>query len=249
MAYPQIVPQPHRIIRIDYPRLFGDREDGTCEEFLRRGFEVEDVVSMAIDRTRGSAWLYLAPSGAALAHVLERLADKLGESRPPVSMSPDRPYFVLQEEGGRSAYARAPRAVAGLRRRVYAGLGAAFFGLSVVGVWAPLVPTTPFVILSSYFALRASPELNERLLRSRLFGRILRDWHQRRALRRSTKRRVLLFMGLVFVLTFGFTDMTGPALSVALLIALCSFGCVLQMPAVEDEAPVSGSLPRLALAH
>jgi len=254
MANPRIVElNHHRIIRIDYPRLFRDREDRQCEEFLRRGFEVEDVVSMEIDRTLGSAFVHLDPRCATVTRVLECLADKLGESRRPVMTPSCSPYFVLQEEGGRIAYARAPDSVTGVRRWLYVGLGAAFFGLSVVGVWAPLVPTTPFVILSSYFALRASPALNERLLRSRLFGRLLRDWHLHRALRRSTKRRVLLFMVLVFALTVGLTEMAGPFPLMALLIALFSFGFVWQLPSVEDEAPVSGRLhqpmPRLALAH
>jgi hypothetical protein len=172
---------------------------------------------------------------------LARLAAKLGESR---SFAPIcRLYFVLHEEDRHIIYARAPVIVSGLRRLVYKGLGVFFFGLSLVGVAVPLIPTTPFVILSSYFALRSSLTLNERLLNSRLFGRILHDWHQHRAMRRSTRRRVLVFMVAVFAATFGLARPSGAGLPIALAIAVFSFGFVLRMPVVEDEPALPGLCP------
>ncbi|HUL14314.1 MAG TPA: YbaN family protein [Methylococcaceae bacterium] len=253
MLYPYVVMHSSRTIRIDYPRLFRDGESRTYEEFLIRGFELEEVVSVEIDRAIGSALVHLHPRSAAASSVLVRLAKKFEESQMRVSLLARCPYFVLQEENGRSVYARAPETVSGVRRLMYVGLGVMFFGLSVVGVAAPLVPTTPFVILSSYFALRSSPELNDRLFRSRLFGRILRDWHLHRAMRRSTKKRVLIFMVIVFALTFGLTKPSGSALPMALVISLLSFGFVLRMPTVEDEpeAPqlTHQAVPRLAMTH
>lgn len=235
MSYPQIVMHQNRTIRIDYPRLFREGAGETYEEFLLRGFEVEEVVSVEVDRLVGSAVVHLHPSCAAALDVLMRLAERYEDSRMRVFEPLRCPYFVLQEAGGRIIYSRAPQTASGVRRWLYGGLGVMFFGLSIVGVWAPLIPTTPFVILSSYFALRSSPKLNDRLLRSRLFGRILTDWHLHRAMRRSTKRRVLIFMVIVFTATFGLTTPSGSALPMALAISLFSFGFVLRMPTVEDE--------------
>ncbi len=232
MTYPMIAMDRSRTVRIDYPRLFKDAE--IFEDFLIRGFEVGEVVSMEVDRLTGSVIVHFHPRCKALQKVLMRLAEKYEESRVRVLNLSCRPYFILQEEGGRVIYSRAPAMVSGIRRFVYLGLSAMFFGLSIVGVWAPLIPTTPFVILSSYYALRCSPELHDRLLRSRLFGRILNDWHLHRAMQHSTKRRVLIFMVIVFSLTFGLARPTGSALPVALLVSLFSFGFVLQMPTVED---------------
>lgn len=234
MSHPRIVMNQNRTILIDYPRLFRGGEDEAYREFLILGFEVEEVVSVEVDRSIGSATLHLNPRCKAISEVLMRLAVGFESFRTPALTPLHRPYFILQEEGSRIIYARAPEIVSGFRRRVYRGLGVLFFGLSVFGVWAPLVPTTPFVILSSYFALRSSPRLNDRLLRSRLFGRILNDWHVHRAMRRSTKKRVLLFMVVVFSLTFGLMQPPAVSLPVALLITLFSFGFVLSIPTVED---------------
>jgi len=252
MLNPHIVTHGTRTIRIDFPRLFKGDESRSCEEFLVRGFELEEVVSVEIDRSVGSALVHLHPRSVGAPQVLMCLADKLEESRRQALVPARCPYFVLQEKNGRRIYIRAPETVSGIRRAVYAGLGLMFFGLSIVGVAAPLVPTAPFVILSSYFALRSSPELNDRLFRSRLFGRILRDWHLHRAMRRSTKKRVLVFMAIVFALTFGLATPSGSALPTALVISLLSFWFVLQMPTVEDEPDVPQlghqGLPQLAIA-
>ncbi|MCI0666976.1 MAG: YbaN family protein, partial [Methylococcaceae bacterium] len=235
MLYPYVTMHGARAIRIDFPRLFKNGESRTREEFLIRGFELEEVVSVEIDRAVGSALIHLHPRSAAPRLVLQRLAEKLEESRRLALVPDHRPYFLLQEDNDRSIYAKAPKTVSGIRRLLYVGLGATFFGLSIVGVVAPLVPTTPFVILSSYFALRSSPELNDLLIHSRLFGRILHDWHLYRAMRRSTKNRVLVFMVILFALTFGLAKPSGHALPTALLITLMSFWFILRMPTVDDE--------------
>ncbi|MBS1212748.1 MAG: ybaN [Proteobacteria bacterium] len=244
MPHPQVAARHDRTIRIDYPRLFMGSDKGSLEEFLIRAFEEKEVVSVAVDRAIGSAVVNLNPRCQVVLVVLSRLADAYAQPRPPVLAPSHCPYFVLQEDGANIIFSRAPQPVSGLRRWLYRGLSTVFFGVSIVGVWAPLVPTTPFVILSSYFALRASPELNERLLRSRLFGRILKDWYSRRAMRRSTKRRVLIFMVAVFTLTFGLMRPSPASLPLALLITLVSFGFVLSIPTVEDEQ----ILPQPAMA-
>lgn len=246
MPHPLVAAMPeNRSLHIDYPRLFAGGGGEALEAFLSRSFELEEVVSVEIDRAAGSARVRFHPRRRIDSGLLARLAAKLGQGQPCAPACPI--YFVLHEEGGRIVYARAPLIVQGLRRWVYKGLGVLFFGLSLVGVAAPLIPTTPFVILSSYFALRSSPALNERLLRSRLFGRILHDWHRHRAMRRSTRRRVLVFMLAVFGVTFGLARPSGAGLSFALGIAAFSFGFVLRMPVVEDEPGLAELPPMQAL--
>lgn len=252
MSNPNIVMCGARSVRIDFPRLFQAIESRPYKEFLMRGFALDDVVAVEIDRTRGSALVHLHPGSSSIPDAMLNLADKL-EGLPSKALMPLRgTYFLLQEIDGRYAYARAPRGVSGARRFLYAGLGTLFFGLGIVGVVAPLVPTAPFVILSSYFALRSSPRLNRRLLQSRLFGRIVLDWHLYRAMRRSTMNRVLIFTIILIALTFALARPSGSAQTIALVISGLSFWFILRMPVVEDEeslpARVPGDPPRIAIA-
>ena len=62
------------------------------------------------------------------------------------------------------------------RRAFYLACGGVFFVLGTLGAILPGLPTTPFLLLTSYFLMRSSPRLNAALLRSRFFGPILIDW-------------------------------------------------------------------------
>src|SRR5262245_16209580 len=80
-----------------------------------------------------------------------------------------------------------PPQVRGLRRWLYVALGCAFVGLGTLGVFLPVMPATPFFLLASWFFVRSSPRLHAWLLRSRVVGPFLRDWHRHRAIRPRVK--------------------------------------------------------------
>lgn len=77
--------------------------------------------------------------------------------------------------------------MAGIRRWLFVALGGIFVALGLVGVVLPGIPTTPFLLVASYFFVRSSPALHQRLLRSKLFGPTLRDWQRHRGVKRKTK--------------------------------------------------------------
>ena len=90
-----------------------------------------------------------------------------------------------------------------LSRSAWFLFGVIFFLLAVVGVVLPGIPTTPFLLLTSYCFVRSSPALNRRLLRSTLFGPLLRDWHERGGVRKDVKRLAyasIAGVSLVYVL-------------------------------------------------
>ncbi|MEE3369126.1 MAG: DUF454 family protein [Planctomycetota bacterium] len=101
-----------------------------------------------------------------------------------------------------------PSAVAksGSRRLLYLALAALFFALGLLGVFLPLLPTTPLMLLTSYFLVRSYPPLNERLLRSRWIGPVLQDWQQRRGVRRTVKVKSVILVVLVVAMSVFFAD-------------------------------------------
>lgn len=50
--------------------------------------------------------------------------------------------------------------------------------LGLIGVFVPLLPTTPFVLLAAFFFSKGSERLHRWLIQHRRFGRLVRDWER-----------------------------------------------------------------------
>jgi uncharacterized membrane protein YbaN (DUF454 family) len=116
------------------------------------------------------------------------------------------------------------------------------FVMSGVGLVTPGIPTVPFVLATSYFLARSSPELNERLKRSELFGQMIRDWDQHRALRSSTKIKTVGLTVVIMGITVAMAD-----ISTVLLLGLLAMGglgtyLVLRIPTLPKESPLLPAL-------
>ena len=80
-----------------------------------------------------------------------------------------------------------PTLATGPRRFLFVAAGIMCVGLAYLGAILPGLPTTPWVLLASYCFARSSPRLERWLKRSPIFGRLLRDWHTHRGIRRPVK--------------------------------------------------------------
>ena len=87
-----------------------------------------------------------------------------------------------------------------MSRWIYLGLGWAFVGLAALGLFLPLLPTTPFLLLASSCFLRSSPRLQKWLAGSRWFGPMIRDWDEHKAVRRPVKVLAVAMVAAVIVL-------------------------------------------------
>lgn len=94
----------------------------------------------------------------------------------------------MESRGAESA----PRS--GARRVFLLVLAGVFFVLAILGVALPGLPTTPFLLLTSWCLLRSSPRLHARLRASPLFGPLLHDWAVHHGVRMSVKVTALTLM-------------------------------------------------------
>ena len=79
-----------------------------------------------------------------------------------------------------------------------------FFVLGFLGALLPGLPATPFLLLTSFFLLRASPKLNAKLRRTRMFGPILTDWEDLGGVRTHVKWKAIILVVISVSLTIYF---------------------------------------------
>ncbi|MCX7648486.1 MAG: YbaN family protein, partial [Elusimicrobiales bacterium] len=59
-------------------------------------------------------------------------------------------------------------------------LGSLFVVIGVIGIFLPLLPTTPFLLIASYCYLKSSQKHYDRLINSRYLGKYIKDYVEKK---------------------------------------------------------------------
>ncbi|WP_455210370.1 YbaN family protein [Kaarinaea lacus] len=107
--------------------------------------------------------------------------------------------------------------------------------LGVVGIFLPLLPTTPFMLLAAACFAQSSPRFHQALLESRLFGPIIKQWQEQRSIPKKSKNQAIFLVVVVFTISIVFfiQDSLARALMVAMAAVLIGF--LLRIPSAEPN--------------
>lgn len=95
-----------------------------------------------------------------------------------------------------------------ISRYLYLVLAALSFGIGVVGIFVPLLPTTVFMLVAVWAASRSSPEFAAWLRGHPRFGPAILAWENERAIPRRAKVLTCLLLS-VSIAVIGFGDLVG----------------------------------------
>ena len=101
----------------------------------------------------------------------------------------------------------------------YIAVGWLCLGLGFIGIFLPLLPTTPFVLLAAFCFSRGSTTLHRWLLEQKTFGPMIQDWNQHGIIRLHVKWT----SAILIVLMIGYPVVFGP-LALLIKIALAAVG-------------------------
>jgi uncharacterized membrane protein YbaN (DUF454 family) len=115
-------------------------------------------------------------------------------------------------------------------------IGCIAVALAILGIFLPLLPTTPFLLLASACFMRGSERMHRWLRNHRLFGEYLRNFEDKRALplRGKVVTLVLLWVSMVYSISI-----VKPLLLRLLLLAI-AIGVtvmILRMKTLETGKP------------
>jgi len=91
-----------------------------------------------------------------------------------------------------------------LIKAIYIIIGSVSLALGTMGIFLPVLPTTPFLLLTAYFYLRSSERLYHWLLHHKVFGKYIHDYIKYRSIPLKTKilALVLLWPSIIVTLFF-----------------------------------------------
>lgn len=115
-------------------------------------------------------------------------------------------------------------------------LGFLFLGVGAVGIVLPLLPTTPFVLLSAACFARSSERWHRWMLANETFGPMIRNWEQNRCTSRKVKLIGILSMVLVGGYSLIFAIDSLPVRFVGGVLLLLGMVTVLSIPNCPDDS-------------
>ncbi len=139
--------------------------------------------------------------------------------------------------------------VQGLARVGFIVLAGIFFVLGVTGIVVPGLPTTPFLLLTSYLLARSSPRLHRILLANKLVGPILAQWQKHRSVSLRVKIQAAVLVALTMLFLVGFPTLPPVLLTIVLVLAAIGMCVIHQLPTAPHpraNVDAGGVIPRQA---
>ena len=91
-----------------------------------------------------------------------------------------------------------------LRRRILIIAGTIFTGIGVIGIFVPILPTTPFLLLAAACYVRSSRRFYNWLLSNRFFGVYVKNYLEGKGMPLKVKILVIALLWITIGLLIGF---------------------------------------------
>ncbi|WP_252827616.1 YbaN family protein [Fusobacterium necrophorum] len=83
-----------------------------------------------------------------------------------------------------------------MKRNILLGIAWISLILGGIGIFLPLLPTTPFILLSAFCFQKSSERFHQWILNSPIFGKYIRDYQEQKGITLKNKIVAVTFMAL-----------------------------------------------------
>ncbi len=133
-----------------------------------------------------------------------------------------------------------PVAAAGLKRRLLIVTGSVAFGLGLVGIFVPVLPTTPFLLLAATCYMRSSQRLYSWLVQNRFIGNYIRGYLEGRGM---TLRMKACTLGLLWVAVMSTAAFATDSLALRIVLAVVLVGVTMHIVLIKAAARIDDGAP------
>ena len=118
-----------------------------------------------------------------------------------------------------------------MKKFLFIGLGFFFVALGVIGIFLPLLPTTVFLIIASYFFMKSSPELNEKLMNNKYLGEYIRNYKEKGGMSLKSKISSIGLLWLsIFISGYFLTD----SLIIHIILLIVAVGVTIHIASLKN---------------
>jgi len=103
------------------------------------------------------------------------------------------------------------------RRKLLIAAGTLSTGLGIIGIFVPILPTTPFLLLAAACYMRSSERFYQWLIKNRIFGSYVRNYIEGRGMPVKLK----IFIIFLLWLTIGLSITFGVQNTVIRIVLIC----------------------------
>lgn len=124
-----------------------------------------------------------------------------------------------------------------IKKGAYFIVGISALILGAIGAFLPVLPTTPFVLLSAWCFIRSSDQFYDWLIGNERFGKTIEDYHNGRGITKNIKIRAVLMMWTTITISVYFFITNLHLTAFMYLTAVSVTFYIYRQPTLEEYIP------------
>ncbi len=122
-----------------------------------------------------------------------------------------------------------------IKRTIFTVFGTIFLIIGAIGVFIPILPTTPFLLLAAACYLRGSERLHRWLINNRVFGEFIRNYTEGRGIKQRQKVYTISFLWLMIIFSVIYVLKSSLFKILLLIIAMVVSIHIIMLPTIKQS--------------
>jgi uncharacterized protein len=121
---------------------------------------------------------------------------------------------------------------------IFSFLGGLSLLLGLLGIFLPILPTTPFILLAAFFFSKGSEKMHSWLLSRPHLGTLIQEWENHGVIRPRAKVISTIMIVFIFSLTLIYVKVSSTIKIIIALIGIIVLAFILTRPSKEIKGKI-----------